>query len=339
MKAPQKILIIQTAFIGDVVLTTPLIRAIKQKWPQALLDVLVIPQTREVLQNNPHIHALLTFDKRADKRRAFRETARRLAANAYDVCFLPHRSLTSARLALCGKIPRRFGFAGHLAGLLYTQRFPFDRSKIQIRRYLDLLPDSPPEDIQTELFFSDSVKQKALDVLRPLDRFSTKIAIAPGSVWPTKMWPRDYYASLMKLLEKHHIGMALVGSAAERKLCDYVSIGIDKQKVVNLAGKTSLLQAAAVIQACDLLVCNDSGAMHLANAVQTDVFAFFGPTVTDFGFAPFRVNDRVFEYDIECRPCSSHGGVKCPQGHFKCMLNIEAISVYREIIKVFGLAE
>jgi heptosyltransferase-2 len=120
-------------------------------------------------------------------------------------------------------------------------------------------------------------------------------------------------------------------------LCDRIEQKLNTN-LVNLAGKTSLLEAAAIIKECDLMVCNDSGTMHIANAVQTDVFAFFGPTVERFGFAPFRPQDKIFQIDLECRPCTSHGGKKCPLGHFHCMLRIDPDVVFRQICKKFGIA-
>ncbi|MBN1558832.1 lipopolysaccharide heptosyltransferase II [candidate division KSB1 bacterium] len=331
---PRKILIIQTAFIGDVVLTTPLIREVKNLFPLASLDVLVIPQTQNVLQNNPHLHSLITFDKRGDKKRAFRDIARQLAERRYDLCLIPHRSFTSALLAVSAKIPLRIGFAGRIPSLLYHIRVPFDVQKNQINRYLDLLRviKDKEYDFQTELYPSPHDIDCARTQCARLDA-KHKIAVAPGSVWPTKRWPEQRFTALVQKLVQHDIGIVLIGSRQERDLCDAILQQAGSDKIINLAGQTRLLEAAAVIQCCDLLICNDSGAMHFANAVRTDVYAFFGPTVRRFGFAPFRAQDVVFEVELDCRPCSAHGGRKCPQKHFRCMLDISADTVYQHVAK------
>ena len=334
----NKILIIQTAFIGDAILTTPLIRYVKGCFPHARLDVLVIPQTKSVLENNPHIHTLFTFDKRGDKKKAFRETVSKLRAESYDLCFSPHRSLTSARLAAKAQIPYRIGFGGQIPSLFYHKRVPFDRKKSQINRYLDLLRIFKDEeyDIQTELFFTDQEIDFAHSVFQSFP-LSKKIAIAPGSVWLTKRWPEERFTELVEILGRQDVALVFIGSADERALCERIGQQTKTGNIFNLAGKTTLLQAAAVIQSCDLLICNDSGAMHMANAVGTDVFVFFGPTVQRFGFAPFRPQDIVFEVDEDCRPCSSHGGKKCPQKHFRCMRSITVENVYEHVVKRLDL--
>lgn len=335
---PKKILIIQTAFLGDVVLTTPLIREAKTIFPDAELDVLVIPQTRGVLQDNPHIRSLLIFDKRGARIRSFLKTILNLRRNNYDLCLLPHRSATSARLAFYAKIPRRIGFDGRRPARFYTDRVFFDRRKNQINRLLDLLRFLKDEkyDPQTELFLSPILQDAADRFLAPVEQYPIKIAIAPGSVWATKRWPELYYQDLIHKLAAHNLGLVLIGSQPEHDLCQRVAPS-NQPNILNVAGNTNLLQAAAVIQKCDLLICNDSGSLHLANAVQTDVFAFFGPTVQRFGFAPFRPQDKVFEIELDCRPCASHGGKKCPQGHFRCMLDVKPDVVYKEVCDKFDL--
>ncbi len=333
----KNILIIQTAFIGDVVLTTPLIREVKKNFPDAALDVLVIPQTQGILFSNPHIRSLILFNKRGARISSFISTIRLLRRYRYDLCLLPHRSATSARLAKYANIPRRIGFDGRRPARFYTDRVYFDRQKNQINRLLDLLRFLNPADYdsQTELFLSREVKNKALNHLAPLRGYTIKIAIAPGSVWTTKRWPESYFAELLESLAAHNIGLVLIGSEAEKELCNRVAPPLPH--VINVAGKTNLLEAAAIIQECDLLIGNDSGSLHLANAVQTDVFAFFGPTVQRFGFAPFRPRDKVFEIELDCRPCASHGGKKCPQGHFRCMLDITPKVVYQQVCNHFGI--
>ena len=135
-----------------------------------------------------------------------------------------------------------------------------------------------------------------------------------------------------------HRNLLLRGGGVQRKhLCDRIAQQATTKELLNLAGKTTLLEAAAVIKNCDLLICNDSGTMHLANAVGTDVFALFGPTVKQFGFAPFRPHDEVFEVELYCRPCSAHGGQKCPEGHFRCMLDIQVLTLYNKAVKKLNL--
>ncbi len=339
MNAEKKILIIQTAFIGDVILTTPLIRETKKVFPDARIDVLVIPQTKNVLENNPYIHSLMVFDKRKNKRKAFIETASMIRNNNYDFGFAAHRSMTTAWLMIAGGIKRRIGFTGKSAAWLMSTRVFFNKGKRQIERYLDLLRVFKDDnfDCQTELFFNDQILQQAGRLLSPVHRDAPTVAIAPGSVRTTKRWPEDRFVDLVKKLEAHNINIVLIGSPGEKALCDRIRQNAGSDGVLNLAGETSLLEAAAVIKNCDLLICNDSGTMHMANAVRTDVFAIFGPTVERLGFSPFRPHDKIFQIDIECRPCSTHGGQTCPKSHFRCMLDIDVQWLYSDIVKKLRL--
>ncbi len=175
---------------------------------------------------------------------------------------------------------------------------------------------------------------KAEQIISKLNPNSKKIiALAPGSNWFTKRWPQSYYKELVLKLNENGYGIVFIGSSVEREICEEIS---PKTNFLNLAGELSLIESAAVISKCDLIVCNDSGAMHLANAVKTDVFVFFGPTVQRIGYSPIGENDFVFEIDLDCRPCSSHGTKKCPLEHFECMRLITSDLVFRKIEEKFS---
>jgi heptosyltransferase II len=329
----RSIVIIQTAFLGDVILSTPLIRAVQELFPLADVDVVVIPETAAVLKNSPYIRKVYTFDKRADKTSAFFRMIRLLRDNHYDLGITPHKSMTTAQLLYWGKVKQRVGFAGNAASLLYTDRVPFDVSKPQIQRCLDLLTVFTKRrfSAQSELYFDAGIKEKAAQLLKSYANYPLKIALAPGSIWPTKRWPTEKFIELVKRLKRWPLLFVFIGSAEERALCQKIISNSGVEKTVNLAGTLNVLESAAVIAACDVLICNDSGAMHLANAVKTDVLAFFGPTVQRYGFAPFREDDQIFEVDLDCRPCSLHGGEKCPKGHFRCMREIKVEAVLRAV--------
>jgi len=335
----KSILIIQTAFIGDVILTTPLIRETKRAFPTADIDVMVIPQTKGVLENNPHIRSLLVFDKRGRKLRAFCQMAAHLRKQKYDFAFAAHRSMTTAWLMIFGGIKNRLGFTGKSSAWLMSDRVTFRQEKKQIDRYLDFLRHLGIHKVrrQSELFFNAAIEQQVDTLLSDLIPENPTMVIAPGSVRATKRWPEEYFAELLCRLSALPLNLILLGSPGEKALCDDILARSKAVGVLNLSGKTSLLEAAAVIKKSDLLLCNDSGTMHMANAVETDLFAFFGPTIEWFGFGPFRAGDRIFQVDLYCRPCGTHGGKACPEGHFRCMRDISVDEVFRAITKRFKL--
>ncbi|MBN2017085.1 MAG: lipopolysaccharide heptosyltransferase II [Candidatus Cloacimonetes bacterium] len=327
----MKILIIHTAFLGDVVLITPLIKGTKKLFPDSKIDVLVIPQTQEVLRQNPHINEILIFDKRKHKIINFIKTLSKLRKNQYDLALLPHSSMTTSFLVFFSHIKKRIGFDRWLSSVLLTHKIPFKKGVHRIEKNLDFLNQFSDDrfDIQTELFPDAEDFKKADSLLSELDPVKKKIAFAPGSVWYTKRWPETYYRQLAQKLVEAGFSIVLIGSPQEKELCERI---MPPSNAITVAGNTTVLESAAVLKKCDLLISNDCGALHIANAMETDVFAIFGPTVKDFGYYPYRKNDHVFEVDLPCRPCGSHGGNKCPLVHHMCMRNINPDQILKEVL-------
>jgi heptosyltransferase-2 len=336
MKKHPHILIVQTAFIGDVILITPLIKAVSEYFSRPHIDAMVIPQTCTVLQNNPLIRQILLFDKRAGKLGAFIHTLHRLRAERYDIVFTPHSSLTTGLLLFLAGIPRRVGYDRWLARHLLTDKIPDVSGKHKIAKNLSLLKAFTTRnfDLQTAIYPSPADLQKARQYVS-VAADSKVIAIAPGSVWFTKRWLQEHYITLAKLLHTAGFTLVFIGSQEEKPMCSEI-ISSAQIKAINAAGELSLLQSAALISLADVLICNDSGALHLGNAVQTTVFAIFGPTVQAIGYYPYRSFDRVLEVDLACRPCGSHGHQTCPLSHHDCMRLVTPEIVYDAVIRYFG---
>ncbi len=316
----EKILVIQTAFLGDLILTTPLIRELSILFPEAAIDVLTIPGTQIILKYNPYINRSLVFNKNGirNKTKSFRQLVGQFRKTNYEIAISAQSSLTSALLMRQAGIPMRIGFDFQK---FLTTRVPYEQHLHTRERYLKLLsPFSENQfDSHTEIFWSDVEEEKASQLFNVIAaQHPFTIGVAPGSVWFTKMWPPEYYVGLIRRLAWNDVGIVLLGGKAERELCNHIAqqAGV---KVYNMAGILNILESTALIKKLHLLVTNDSAPMHIANAVQTDVLAVFGPTVKEFGFYPYRKNDRLLEVNLDCRPCGKHGGRYCPHGHFQCM--------------------
>jgi heptosyltransferase-2 len=149
------------------------------------------------------------------------------------------------------------------------------------------------------------------------------IALAPGSIWFTKRWPRENFENLAKLLLDAGYSLVLIGGPADRELCQSIADGFRSDRVVNTAGRLGLLQSAALIGMCKVAVSNDSAPMHLATGIGTPVVGIFGATAPAFGFAPIGPKDRTAGLDgLPCRPCAIHGGNRCPIGTLECMWGV-----------------
>lgn len=321
----HRILIMQPAFIGDVVLITPLIRETKKLFPQATLDVLTNPISAPILANNPNINRVIVHHKKRGSFRLYR-LVRSLRKAGYDLAISPHSSFRSHLGLFLSGIPHRIGFdRGFLSSVLMNHRVPHGKGihkRFKILRLLKVLSEAEV-DSSTELFPSEEDRAVADSFLAEPGPW---IAIAPGSVWWTKCWPLDHYEQLCLELCQRGFKLVLVGGKDDHTRTQHIEefcrAAMPSCRVVNAAGACSLLESAAIMSRCELLICNDSGSLHMANAMKVKVLSFFGPTVQSIGYFPFGEHDKVLEVDLDCRPCGSHGGRSCPQGHHHCMLDI-----------------
>lgn len=330
----RRILIIQTAFLGDLVLTLPLIDASGRVWPDAAIDVLARAPYASFLALHPRVQRVIPFDKRGADRglSALFAGARRLRARDYQLALIPHRSLRSALLAALAGIPRRVGFSRTAGSPLHTDRVPRRLDVHESARNLALLEpfrsqeDGAPE---TRPRFEIRATPAADEFARWRDSVGLPdgrrmIALAPGSVWETKRWPEAHWAELLARINTDRSLLAVfVGGPEDRELCLRARDASGAEAFI-AAGELSVGGSAALIDAAGLLITGDTAPLHLAQMVDTPTLAIFGPTVPEFGFAPTGENDRVIGLDLPCRPCAIHGGSECPLGHHHCMRRLSA---------------
>ena len=185
----KKILIIQTAFIGDVILITPLVSAARKLFPESVIDVMVIPQASNIFENNPKINSIIPFDKREHKFLHFLKTLKEIRKKKYNAVLTPHSSVTTALLMYFAGIPIRIGFARWSAQHFLTHRMRHLKGKLKIEKNLHLLSPFSDEKfpVQTELFPTQEMFESAESSLAELTASSEKIiAVAPGSNWFTR---------------------------------------------------------------------------------------------------------------------------------------------------------
>lgn len=315
-------LVIQTAFLGDVVLTTPMLSALAAR--HGPVDVVTTPIATPLIETHPAVRKVIPYDKRGTDRGlvGLRNLAGQLKGERYARAYLPHRSLRTAALALLARIPTRIGFRGGWS-FLYTEARPKPRTGHETDRLL-ALADERSAVYPPQLRPTAEDERVAAAVIQ-----GDFVALAPGSIWGSKRWP--YYRELaVKLAER--VAIVAVGGADDVALGEEIQRaatgGNGRQRVVNACGRLTLRQSAALIGRARVLVTNDSAPLHLATAMGTPIVALFGPTVTDFGFGPLRPGDIALGIDgLQCRPCSPHGPLRCPLGHHRCMrdLTVEAV--------------
>ncbi len=331
---PDEILIIQTAFLGDAVLTTPLLDVLKEKFPKSRLVVLCTPEVQDIFSSSKASPEIILLDKRGKERSwlAKWKLIQQIKARHIALAIIPHRSVTSALIAFLAGIPRRVGFSASQGRFLLTDIVPFRWGVHDVERNLALLNVFGVELASRDLWIKaePEIVQKitarlAESQIAPMD---TLIGIHAGSVWATKRWlPEGFAAVADRLIGELKAKVVFVGGAKDEGLMREI-LSAMKQKPLNWIGKTNLKELIAVISRCQAFLTNDSGPMHLAVAARVPTVALFGPTTKELGFFPYGTGHIVLEKDLSCRPCSLHGANRCPLGHFHCMKDITPQEVF-----------
>lgn len=333
----QRILIIHTAFIGDIILATPIIPAIKNAYPDCLIDFITIPASANLLEEETDINQLMIFDKRGEHKgiKGLKNIIRLINENHYDACICPHRSFRSAIIAKYSRAKIRVGFENSSWKRAFTNIVQYNQTLHETQRNLSLLheiginsTETRPvikENEEDRLFVDSLMKEHQIE-------YNKMFAIASGSVWPTKRWSKEKYIELVNQLLKNDYKPILLGGEKDTTLCN--DIIRQCPDAISFADKMSLRQTKYLLTKCTGIVSNDSAPLHLGLAANIHVFSLFGPTISEFGFAPIESNSYVIENEnLNCRPCGIHGSYQCPTKTFDCMDEIETQRVIQKILQ------
>jgi len=325
-QSPEKILIVRFSSGGDILLATPLIRWMRKRFPEAVIDFAVRERFKGLLEGNPNLNEILLLKEPGDFS-CLKQLARITRHRNYSIAVDIHTNFRS--VYLCASISAK----------VYRWKLPRFRRWLLVKWKKNLLAESPPVPLRymkaverlgvrddgggLEFFVSNEAEKRCLELWAQYGFTNRKVAaIAPGAKWNTKRWNADKFAETgKKLLETQCDALILLGSADERRLCDEIEVKIG-DSVLNIAGETDFNLAGAILRKCAVFLGNDSGLSHLASAVNTPTVTIFGPTVKEFGFFPFRNRAIVLQRELYCRPCSHIGSDKCPEKHFLCMEDI-----------------
>ena len=328
----MKILLIQTGFLGDVLLSTPVIAGLRMIFPKAEITALTTREARPLLEHHPELHEVLVYDKRgADAGfTGLRKVAATLRAREFGLAVSLHKSFRTAVLLLLSGIRRRIGFREAALWWTYTQttkrsHLPHDvlRNLVVLEPLGARLEDLPKA---MSVYAGDAARSEADKLLRPLNGKSL-VGIAPGSVWLTKRWTEEGFQETASQLAAAGFGIVVLGGPADAPLGERLVSRIEGQ-AINLAGKASLSVSAAVVERLDVLVTNDSAPLHIASCVGTPVAALFCATTPEMGYGPWQVpHEIVAVAGLRCRPCGRHGGRTCPTGTHACRYGITAAEV------------
>jgi len=318
----NKILIIRLSSLGDILLTTPFVRAIKTQFPHIKIDMLIREEYADVIKLNPYLNSKLFFKKNDQD---YNKLIEQLRDNRYELVIDLQSNLRSKKIVS----------SLNIKAVKFNKR-SFDKFLL-VNFKINKLKEAPPIPIR----YANTIQSIKLDD-QGIDLFTDKsansvligknnlIGFCQGARHFTKRWLNEYFIELGNKLVENGYSVVLFGGKIDIEICTELAAKISG--AINLSNDDDLLQTASDMKLCKAVVCNDSGLMHTASAVGTKVIAIFGSTVKEFGFAPYNCNNLILEnISLTCRPCSHIGRSECPKKHFECMKSIKPEFVFEQL--------
>lgn len=321
----KKILIIQTASLGDVVLATPLIEKLFDKYPNAKINFLLKYGYEGVFRRHPKLHHVIVWDKTEKKYKNLFELIKLLREHKYDAVINLQRFASSGLITALSGAKIRIGFDKNPLSIFYTKR---------IKHRIGTGKENPHE-IERNLKLIESITDAgdAPMKLYPRQKHYAKISqfktveyicIAPASLWFTKQYPKENWIDFVSKLDQE-LRIYFLGSPKEVDLCNEIIKASKHNNSLNLAGKLTFLESAALMESAKMNYVNDSAPMHFASAMNAPTTVIYCSTVPEYGFGPLSKNSTIIETkkQLNCRPCGLHGFKSCPKKHFECATTIE----------------
>jgi ADP-heptose:LPS heptosyltransferase len=317
-----KFLIIQTAFIGDVILATAVAEKLHLHYPDARIDFVLRKGNEALLAYHPFIKNVYIWDKKQGKIKNLLSLTQQIRLQKYDSVIDLHRFASSGVIAGFSGAHEIIGFDKNPLSFLFSKKIKHQigNGKHEVERNQQLIEHITdnkvvsPKLYPTEENFESVKKYKNAEY----------VCLAPTSVWFTKQYPKEKWIELCDQLPED-LTIYLLGAPGDSIACGQIKSSSTNQNIINLAGKLNFLESAALMKDAKMNYVNDSGPMHIASAMNASTTAIFCSTVPAFGFGPLSEDSQIIETKLalECRPCGLHGHKNCPQGHFKCGFSVE----------------
>lgn len=318
----QSFLIIQTAFIGDVILATGLIEKLHRYYPEAKIDFLLRQGNEGLLTGHPFLRNVLIWNKKESKISNLFKIIRQVKDNRYDCVVNVHRFASSGFITALSGSKLKIGFDKNPISFAFTKKIKHQIGNLHEVQRNHLLIDEITDSIYAKpKLYPD---EKDFERVKPFQA-EPYFCIAPTSVWFTKQFPIEKWIEFLKSVNNKKKRIYLLGASSDHLVCESIRLASANLQATNVAGKLSFLESAALMQGAEMNFVNDSAPMHIASAMNAPVTAIFCSTVPSFGFGPLSDRSTIIETKekLDCRPCGLHGFKACPKGHFKCAYTIE----------------
>lgn len=332
----KKILIIQTAFIGDAVLTLPMIEKLKESIHDSFVDVICIPSTAEIFSSSPAINDTIILEKHGKHKSitGLISFIKEIRKKNYDFIYTPHRSLRTAIIVLLSGVTETTGFSNSALKFAFKNVVDYGYNKHEVQRNLDLIDYKYSEEswkIIPQIKISSESKNKVNAFLKENNLRSGFIIVCPGSVWETKRYPFEYFIDIINLLLKKDSQVVLSGGEKDSEITSKIKQEFS-ENVFDAAGRFSLIESIELFKHAGLVLTNDSAPTHLGMCAGVKVLTIYCSTVPYFGFYPYNAGSRHISYDdLYCKPCGIHGYISCPTSTFECAKKINPETVVKTI--------
>lgn len=331
----MRILIIRFSSIGDIVATTALPRVIRKKISGARIDYLTSIEFRELLAENPHIDNVLILNRKYARFRELLGLAYRIKKQKYDLIIDAHNTIRSRIITFVNKNTPFVRYDKHRVKRFLLSHFKINLLKnipLNVKRHGNALSSLGInyDDKGTELFLSKKIQAKAKELITQIN--GKFVVLVSGAAWKGKQWSKEKFINLSKDINK--LGYKVVFLGAEK---DKITETDEKQGLYNFCGKLSLLESIAFMKGASLVVGNDTGLLHSAEAIGKDIVLILGPTGKEYGMYPIRENSQTVELDLWCRPCSSYGSKACIRFTRACLRDISVDMVFDKVKKGLNL--
>ena len=319
----EKILFIQTAFPGDAILTLPAIQKLKEANPNLEIYVLCIPETQEIFNASPSVSKTVVLDKKG-KHKSLLKTYRfikEIKENRYTKIYSAHRSFRTSLIVFLLQVDESYCFDNASLMHIYKYLVKYDSKKHEVQRNLDLVGFNYNHDswkITPEIKADDSIIEKINLFIKQNNLTNGFITIAPGTVWNTKKYPREYFQIIVNHFVDKKYKVVLIGGKNDYEICLDLCSGFEND-TINAAGKLSIVESVELLRFTKLLLSNDSAPTHMAMSSGIKVLTIYCSTVPEFGFYPYNDKSLYLSYnDLKCKPCGIHGHHVCPIKTFDC---------------------
>jgi heptosyltransferase-2 len=315
-------LVIQTAFIGDVILATAILEKLHQFYPEARIDFLLRKGNEGLLQNHPFINEVMIWDKKNKKYDNLKAITKTVKSINYDAVINLQRFASSGLITAFSGAKTKIGFTKNPLSFSFTKKVPhkIGDGTHEVERNQNLIAELTDLSAQKPKLYPTNKDYESVEKYKG----NKYVCIAPTSVWFTKQLPQEQWVKLINKLDDQ-TNVYLLGGPGDKEKCEEIISVVNRNNVFNLSGALTFLESAALMQTANMNYVNDSAPLHIASAMDAPVTAYFCSTVPDFGFTPLSSESKIVEVNakLECRPCGLHGKKECPEGHFDCGFKIE----------------